>query len=172
MAENPPRINGACSAALIPGANGAILGAMARITRAFLACLALAAAPARAADAPGGDESAIRRLNGDYVRAFLACDVDRFQGLLAPDFVGVLADGRVIDKAGFLAEAAKPPDARGLQLHDIVIRVYGDAALLGAAASYRRADGSAVRTRYTSVYVRREGRWAIAWVQWTRVTAP
>ena len=67
----------------------------------------------------------------------------------------MLADGRVIDKAGFLAEAAKPPDARDLRLHDVVIRVYGDAALVGAAVAYRRADGSAVRTRYTSVYVRR-----------------
>ena len=145
---------------------------MARLSRVLLTCLAFAAAPAGAAEAPGGDEAAIRRLNGDYVRAFLACDVDRFRGLLAPDFVGVLANGRVIDKAGFLAEAAKPPDARDLRLHDVVIRVYGDAALVGAAASYRRADGTGVRTRYTAVYLRRDGLWAIAWVQWTRVAAP
>jgi ketosteroid isomerase-like protein len=145
---------------------------MVRAAMVLLACLALAAARAGAAEPPGSDESAVRRLNDDYVRAFLACDVDRFRGMLAQDFVGVLADGRVIDKAGFLAEAAKPPDARDLRLHDVVIRVYGDAALIGAAASYRRADGSGVRTRYTAVCVRRDGRWEIAWVQWTRVTAP
>jgi hypothetical protein len=54
----------------------------------------------------------------------------------------------------------------------VTIRLFGDSALVGAAVTYRRADGSPVRTRYTSVYVRRDGRWAIVWVQWTRVTAP
>ena len=125
-----------------------------------------------AAQPAGVDESAIRQMNDDYVRAFLSCDVARFRGLLADDFVGVLADGRVIDKAGFLAQAAEPPDARDLRLHDVVIRVYGDSALVGAAVTYRRADGTGVRTRYTSVYLRRGGRWSIVWVQWTRVTAP
>ncbi|HMD60497.1 MAG TPA: nuclear transport factor 2 family protein [Opitutaceae bacterium] len=145
---------------------------MVRRALALLASLALAGAPAGAAEAGGADEAAIRQLNDDYVRAFLARDVARFRGLLAADFVGVLADGRVIDKSGFLAQAATPPDARDLRLHDVVIRVYGDSALVGAAVDYRRAGGSGVRTRYTSVYVRRAGRWEIVWVQWTRVSAP
>jgi hypothetical protein len=98
--------------------------------------------------------------------------VARFRELLADDFVGMLADGRVIDKAAFLALAAARPDAQGLRLHDVVIRLYGDSAVVGAAVTYRRADGSPVRTRYTSVYVRRDGRWAIVWVQWVHVTAP
>jgi hypothetical protein len=52
-----------------------------------------------------------------------------------------------------------------------MIRVYGDSAVVAALVSYSRADGSGVRTRYSSIYVRREGRWFIVWVQWTRVTA-
>ncbi|HXQ82221.1 MAG TPA: nuclear transport factor 2 family protein [Opitutaceae bacterium] len=144
---------------------------MTRSACALLASLVLAAVPAGAQEAARADELAIRQLNADYVRAFVACDVARFRDLLAADFVGVLADGRVIDKAEFLAQAALRPDARGLRLNDMVIRVYGDTALVGAAVAYRRADGSAVRTRYTSVYLRRGGLWAIVWVQWTRVTA-
>ena len=140
--------------------------------RAPFAALLLAAGAAGAAEPAGGEEPAIRQLNDDYVRAFLACDVARFRELLADDFVGMLADGRVIDKAAFLALAAARPDARGLRLHDVVIRLYGDSAVVGAAVTYRRADGSPVRTRYTSVYVRRDGRWAIVWVQWVHVTAP
>jgi|CZKI01.1.fsa_nt_gi ketosteroid isomerase-like protein len=172
MVENPRKINGACSAALIPGCEWAILPAMVRPALFLLALAMLAAVQARASQPAGADESAIRQMNDDYVRAFLACDVARFRGLLAEDFVGVLADGRVIDKAGFLAQAAERPDAQDLRLHDVVIRVYADSALVGAAVTYRRADGKAVRTRYTSVFLRREGRWAIVWVQWTRVTAP
>jgi len=145
---------------------------MARPLCALLAALALAAAPLRAAEAAPGDEAAIRQLNDDWVRAYLSCDVARFRALLAADFVGVLADGRVIDKAQFLAQAAEPPDARDLRLRDVAIRVYGDAALAGGAVTYRRANGAAVRTRYTTVYARRAGAWVIVWAQWTRAAPP
>jgi ketosteroid isomerase-like protein len=144
---------------------------MARHACAFLAVLFLAAAPGRAADPPGTDESAVRQMNDDYVRAFLSCDVARFRQILADDFAGVLADGRRIDKGEFLREAQAPPNVRDLRLHDVMIRVYGDSAVVAALVSYSRADGSGVRTRYSSIYVRREGRWFIVWVQWTRVTA-
>ncbi len=140
--------------------------------RALLALLVLAALPGRAAEPAGADESEIRRMNDDYVRAYLDCDVARFRAMLADDFTGVLADGRVIDRAEFLQQAAERPDARDLRLRDVVIRLYGDSALVAGAVSYRRADGTGVRTRYSSVYVRRGGRWQIVWVQWTRVTAP
>jgi len=142
---------------------------MVRPACALLASLALASVPLVAAEPAGGDEAAVRQLNDDYVRAFLACDVARFRTLLAADFTGVLADGRVIDRAQFLAQAAEPPDARDLRLSDVVIRVYGNTALVGAAVTYRRADGSGVRTRYATLYVRRAGAWAIVWAQWTRV---
>jgi hypothetical protein len=69
------------------------------------------------------DEAAIRQLNTDYVRAFLARDVGRFGALLAPDFTGVLADGRVIDKPEFLRLAKDNLDAHDLRLHDLVIRL-------------------------------------------------
>jgi ketosteroid isomerase-like protein len=144
---------------------------MARTLLALMALLVLAG-PARAAEPAGTDESAVRQMNDDYVRAFLACDVARFRAMLADEFIGVLASGAVVDKAEFLAQAAQRPDAADLRLHDVVIRMYGDSAVVAALVTYRRADGSGVRTRYTSVYVRRGGRWGIVLVQWTRVTAP
>ncbi|HEY5079620.1 MAG TPA: nuclear transport factor 2 family protein [Opitutaceae bacterium] len=144
---------------------------MARSACALLALVLAAALPARAAAPAAADDPEIRRLNDDYVRAYLACDVARFRSLLADDFTGVLADGRVIDKAEFLREAAAPPDVRDLRLHDVTIREYGDTALVGALVNYKRADGSGVRTRYTTFYVRADGRWAIVWVQWTRAVA-
>ena len=85
--------------------------------------------------------------------------------------MGVLADGRVIDKGEFLRQAQARPDAKDLRLHDVVIRIYGETALVGAFVTYRKSDGSGIRTRYSSLFVRRDGRWALTWVQWTRVAA-
>jgi hypothetical protein len=138
-----------------------------------LAALLLLCAPALRAQEPAPvDEAAIRQLNTDYVRAFLACDVARFKTLLADDFTGVLADGRVINKADFLLLAKDNLDAHDLRLRDLVIRPYADTAIVGALVTYDRAKGPTVRTRYSSLYVRRDGHWAIVWTQWTRVAAP
>jgi ketosteroid isomerase-like protein len=145
---------------------------MVRPARAFLALLLVAAAPVMAAEPAEADEVAVRRMNDDFVRAYLASDVPRLRAMVSDDFVGILASGLVIDGARFLRLAAEKPDASDLRLHDVTVRMYGDAALVGALVNYRRADGSDVRTRYTIVLARKEGRWAISWVQWTRVIAP
>ena len=103
-------------------------------------------------------------------RAFLACDVARFRTLLADDFLGVLADGRLIDKAEFLRQAVAKPDVLDLRLRDVGIHVYGDAALVTALVTYHRADGTPVRTRYSTLYVRRGGEWAVVWSEWTHAS--
>ena len=171
MVENPAEINGACSPALIRAAKAVHAPAMFRRACALLAIVALASG-ARAQEAAAADEAEIRQLNADYVKAYLACDVARFRTLLADDFTGVLADGRVIDKAEFLRLAKQPPDARGLRLHDLVIHAFGDTVVAGAMVTYTRANGAAVRTRYSTLYIRRDGQWAIHWTQWTRLSAP
>ncbi len=114
----------------------------------------------------------MRQMNDDYVNAFLTCDVTRFRTLLADDFRAVLADGRMIDKAEFLRQAAQKPDAHDLRLHDVGIRRFGDTDLVEGLVTYKRGDGSVVRTRYATLYARRGGSLAIVWVQWTRVSGP
>jgi ketosteroid isomerase-like protein len=115
------------------------------------------------------DAADLRRLNDDYVRAFLACDAARFRELLADDFYGVLADGSVIGKAEFLREAAQPPAVKDFRLKETVVRVYGDAAVVDDLAAYRRPDGTPAQTRYVDVYARRGGRWQVVSVQITHV---
>ena len=134
-------------------------------------CLALAVAwgPAGAASGPADpDEAVLRRLNDDYARAFVRSDTALYGALLADDFRAILADGRPIDRAEFLRQAAQPSGARDFRLGDVSVRVYGDAAVVTSLADYRRGDGSAVRTRYVAVYIRRLGRWRIVSVQFTR----
>ncbi len=125
-----------------------------------------------AAASPAADEAALRQLNDDYVRAFLACDVGRFRTLLADDFYGVLADGRIIDKAEFLRQAATPPPLKAFRIRDVAVRLFGDAAIVNDLASFRKADGAAGLTRYVDVYARRNGQWQVVSVQITRVALP
>ncbi|HEY1793486.1 MAG TPA: nuclear transport factor 2 family protein [Opitutaceae bacterium] len=139
---------------------------MTRRLLALAGALALAVA-ARAGGAP--DEGALRQLNAAYLKAFVASDVASFRTLLADDFTGVLADGRPIDKAYFLVLAGRPPDARDLRLHDLVIRQFGDSALVAALVTYSKSDGTQVSTRYASIFARRGNSWAVEWTQWTRV---
>jgi hypothetical protein len=141
-------------------------------TALALAAVLILANPGLAADPVASDEPALRQLNADYVKAFLACDVERFRVILGDEFSGVLADGRVIDKAEFLREAAQPPDAHDLRLRDVSIRQFGDSAVVAALVTYSRANGTVVRTRYSTIVARHAGQWQIVWVQWTRVLAP
>ena len=143
------------------------------ISPQWLAGLALATVLCGAAPAdPGSDEAALRRLNDDYTRAFVASDASRFRNLLSDDFRAVLADGRRIDRAEFLRQAGQPAGAMDFRVRDVEVRLYGDTALVGALATYRHADGSIVRTRYIGVWVRGGTRWRIVSIQFTRIAAP
>jgi ketosteroid isomerase-like protein len=139
----------------------------------WMASLAFALALSGAAFAdPGADEAALRRLNDDYARAFVASDASRFRDLLSDDFQAVLADGRRIDRAEFLRQAGRPAGAIDFRVRDVEVRLFGDTALVGALAAYRRADGAVVRTRYLGVWVRGGARWRIVSIQFTRIAAP
>jgi ketosteroid isomerase-like protein len=87
---------------------------------------------------------------------------------LAPDFLCTLADGTLIDRDQFLANAATPTTAHGLQVHDVIVRVLGDAAIVHAATSFTHPDGRPGRGRYTDVWARRDGRWLAVAAQFMR----
>ena len=126
--------------------------------------------PRPAAQAQDADRAAVHRLDSDSLRAFLACDVACYRQILAGDFRCVLADGRLIDKAEFLRQAAQPPAVVGFRREEPEIRLYGDTAVVTGRIAYRRPDGAAAQTRYVDFCVRRDGRWQIVSAQYTRVS--
>ena len=138
-----------------------------------LACLFLAAGGLTRAQIStaslGSDMGALKQLNEEYTKAFLVHDVAFFQGLLTDDFLAVLADGRLIDRKEFLAQAALPPPVHGFEVHDPVIHVYGESAVVTAWVTYKRPDETQARTRYIDLYVKASGRWRMASIQWTRL---
>lgn len=105
------------------------------------------------------DVEALLALNRDYVDSVQRGDVQRFDEILAGDFVCSNPDGSVVERAGFLEQTARPVTISDLAAHDVDVRLLGDVAVIHARTTYTLADGSPGAGRYTDVWARRDGRW-------------
>ena len=105
------------------------------------------------------DLDALLALNDDYIRSVQIGDVRRFGEILADDFLCSNPDGSLVDKAGFLAQTARPVAIRGLASEDVRVRLLGDVAIIHARTRYTTAEGERRNGRYTDVWARRGGRW-------------
>jgi ketosteroid isomerase-like protein len=96
-------------------------------------------------------------------RAMVTNDADAIGRFMADDWIIIGADGRTITKERFLAvvrSGALQHDV--MESSDIVVRVYGDAALLLAnGVSGGTWEGTAFREveRSSNVFVKQDGRW-------------
>jgi len=105
------------------------------------------------------DVDTLRQLNRDYVRSVQTSDVRRFEEILAEDFLCSNPDGSLVDRAGFLAQTARPVAISNLEARDVRVRILGDVAIIHARTTYTMPDGRAGAGRYTDVWARRQGRW-------------
>lgn len=105
------------------------------------------------------DTDTLRRLNEDFVRSVQRSDVRRFDEILAHDFLNSNPDGSLVDRAGFLAQIARPAMISNLEAHDVRIRIMGDIAIIHARTTYQKPDGRSGAGRYTDVWARRQGSW-------------
>ena len=114
------------------------------------------------------DVATLLTLNREYIQAVQASDVDWFNGMLAADFRCSLPDGSLINRERFLERAARPLDISQLEVHDVEVRVFGDAAIVHARTTFSMSDGRLGSGRYTDVWVRHQGRWVAAAAHFTR----
>jgi ketosteroid isomerase-like protein len=98
-------------------------------------------------------------LNLDYIAAVQSGSVARFEELLDKDFCCSNPDGTLVDRAGFLDQTARQVSISKLRAHDILVRQFGELAIIHARTSYVLPDGHAARGRYTDVWARRSGTW-------------
>src|SRR5262245_11488369 len=105
------------------------------------------------------DLVALRELNEAYIRSVQTSDVQRFEQLLAADFLCSLPDGTLIDRARFLERTAALPNISNLAAHDVNVRILGDVAIVHGRTTYTTDDGRTGSGRYTDVWARRGGRW-------------
>jgi ketosteroid isomerase-like protein len=119
------------------------------------------------AEASPAAHAVLQQLNRDYVGAVEKSDSGWFQENLGEDFLNVNADGTLVDRAGFLAQVARPPGISNLERPDVQVRVLGDVAIINARTAYTTPDGQPGSRRYTDIWARRRGRWVCVSAQLT-----
>ena len=105
------------------------------------------------------DLDTLTALNRDFFASVQKGDVQRFEEILADDFMMSDPDGSLLDKAEFLKLTAQPVTISGLVEEDVRIRLLGDFAIIHGRFNSRSADGKPRRGRYTDNYARRDGTW-------------
>src|SRR6266404_5994413 len=116
-------------------------------------------APMHTDTATRSDLDALTALNRDYIHSVQHSDVQRFDEILADDFLCSNPDGSLVDKSQFLTQTARPVTITGLEAQDVKVRLLGDVAIIHARTSYATADGGQRYGRYTDVWARRNGKW-------------
>ena len=114
------------------------------------------------------DVDTLQELNKHYIRSVRESDVRWFDENLSEDFVNSNPDCTLVDRAGFLAQIAKPSAAKNIQCEDVRIRMLGEVALIHARTTYIKPDGRAGAGRYTDVWAKRKGRWVCVAANVTR----
>lgn len=105
------------------------------------------------------DRETLEALNRNYIRSVQESDVRWFDEHLAPDFLNTNPDGSLVDRAAFLKQIAPPCPISNLDIEDVRIRVFGDAAIIHARTTYKKPDGQPAAGRYTDIWARIGGRW-------------
>ncbi len=126
--------------------------------------------PHRASEA----EQEVLKVNRQWMDALVQGDSATLEQVFAGEFVFIHNDGKVENKSQFIepikSERRKYPS---LFRDDVVLRVYGDVAVLTARASRTVVSGGKSRTdrvRALDVYAKRNGRWQLVSLQTTRIT--
>jgi hypothetical protein len=105
------------------------------------------------------DTETLLSLNCDYIASVQDGNVSRFDEILAADFYCSNPDGTLVDRAGFLEQTARPVTIANLRALDVLVRLFGDTAIIHGRTTYTLADGSQGAGRYTDVWVRQGYTW-------------
>jgi ketosteroid isomerase-like protein len=114
------------------------------------------------------DEGILEDLNQGYIDSVQNSDVGWFKSNLAEDFLNSNPDCTLVDRAGFIAQIAKPATISNLRAEDVRIRILGDVALIHGRTRYTWADGREGSGRYTDVWAKRKGQWVCVAAQVAR----
>ena len=101
----------------------------------------------------------LEELNRGYICSVQDSDVRWFDAHLSDDFVNSNPDGTFVDRAGFLAQIARPCPVSALAADDVRIQMLGEVAIIRARTTYVKPDGQQGAGRYTDVWARRGGHW-------------
>ncbi len=118
-------------------------------------------------------EQTVGQLHNESVQALVRADTAALERIWADDYSFTNPGGNVMDKAGYIG-ALKSGGLKfeTLDIADMKVRVYGDAAIVTGRATVKgKSDTQDIndQVRYTSMYVKRQGRWQAVAMQATRI---
>jgi ketosteroid isomerase-like protein len=145
------------------------------ITAKTLTAAVFLAAGCGRAPKRGGDLEAVRveilAIEKQWASAIERQDAAAFERLAAEDFRFVEENGRLLNRAQYIADRSHNPDNVESAVQDeIEVRQYGDAAVAtGRSILHGTRNGApfVYRFRWTDLYVRRAGRWQVVSAQLT-----
>ena len=115
------------------------------------------------------DFAILTELNRGYINSVQTSDIQRFDEILAEDFLCSTPDGLLLNKAEFLKHTAAPVHILNLEARDVQVRIMGDFAIIHARTTFTRQDGQSGSGRYTDTWARRNGRWLATSAHVTRL---
>ncbi len=113
-------------------------------------------------------EQEVRKAESDRFAAMLKGDLAALERLLAPELIYTHGDGRVVDKAAFIADL-KTGDFKYVTIDAVEpkVRVFGDTAIVSGVAGMSVVNKGApakIRIVYSTTQLRRNGSWQmISW---------
>ena len=117
----------------------------------------------------GRAERELSETEDKWLEANIHGDAKVAAQLLAEDYQGMTQSGAVEDKAQFMADVkAGSLRADSFYQDERSVRIFGETAVSTGRLSLKGQDGIA-QTRYTRVYVKRQGHWQLIIMQTTRI---
>jgi ketosteroid isomerase-like protein len=118
-------------------------------------------------------EQNLRKMTEALIQAYPKQEAAVLDRILADDLTVINPDGSSGDKAGEIGGLRSGKlKLESVTNDDIKVRVFGETAVVTGRATIRgQIDGREIRdqNRYTSVFVKRRGRWQVIALQVTRV---
>jgi hypothetical protein len=112
--------------------------------------------------------ASLHELNGEAVHAFARCDTSWCRKYLSDDFVCTLADGRRVDKTRMLRRDDEHRPIEHVTCDEVDVRAYGQLGVVHGVA-HSGGVASPTSTRFTHVWLVRDGRWQLVAAQLTRI---
>ena len=143
---------------------------MRQIVRMLLVSLLCAAVPGSAQGVDEKVRSELEALHSQWFAAFDAGDGSSMDRMEVENLHLVFQDGTIWKKAGPRAGKQKPTGYKPRKLTDVDVRQFGETAILTGTLSATSPKGVPETDGTTVVFVRRDGSWRIASVQWSSAT--
>jgi len=121
------------------------------------------------------EQAEVRQIESRRFEAIVRGDFAELDRILADDLTYTHSSGRLETKAQFLAALQSGLRFEAIEPEEVLVRVYGDAGVATGRAQMRvrsQDRQSSFAVRFTTVYVRREGRWQMVAWQSTRLPEP